>query len=177
MKILILTGSPRKGGNTDMLAKAFADGASLNHEVEIISAADCRIGACIGCNSCFTREGNKCFQEDDMQKIYDKMACADMLVVASPVYFYGVSAQLKNIIDRCHTPMRKGFKIKNVALLLAAASSKQCVFDAIVKQYELIADYFHFEDKGRLLVGGVGEKGAVSKTQALKKARDMGALI
>ena len=161
MNILILTGSPRKDSNTDILAKAFADGASGNHNVEIVSVGDYKVNPCVGCNSCFKREGNACFQKDDMTEIYAKMSNADMLVVASPVDFYGISAQLKNIIDRCHTPMRKNFKIKKTALLLVAGSSKPCVFDAIVKQYELIVDYFHFEDKGRILVGGVNDKGAI----------------
>lgn len=174
MNILILTGSPRKGSNTDMLAKAFADGARDNHNVETISVCDCKVNPCVGCNSCFTREGNKCFQNDSMSEIYEKMANADMLVVASPVYFYGISGGLKNIIDRCHTPMRKNFKIKNTALLLVAGSSKPCVFDAIVKQYELIVDYFHFEDKGRVLVGGVNDKGAIAGREELEEAYLLG---
>ena len=177
MNILILTGSPRKGSNTDMLAEAFADGARLKHNVEIISVNDYKVNPCIGCNSCFTREGNKCFQNDGMEQIYAKMANADMLVIASPVYFYGVSAQLKNVIDRCHTPMRKNFKIKNTALLLVAGSSKPCVFDAIVRQYELIVDYFHFEDKGRILVGGVNEKGAIADREELKDAYLLGTTV
>ena len=161
MKILIITGSPRKGGNTDILAKSFADGAKLNNDVEIISINDVDVKPCIGCNTCFTRDGNRCFQKDEMESIYDKMSAADMLVIASPVYFYGVSAQLKNIIDRCHTPMRKTFNIKNTALLLVAASSNQSVFDGIIRQYELIVDYFHFNDRGRVLVGGVNGKGDI----------------
>ena len=175
MNILILTGSPRKGSNTDLLAKSFADGASLNHNVEIVSVNDYKVNACIGCNSCFARENNECFQKDGMADIYKKMASADMLVIASPVYFYGISAQLKNIIDRCHTPMRKNFKIKSLALLLVAGSSKPCVFDAIVKQYELILDYFHFEDRGRVLVGGVNDRGAIANREEVKVAYELGA--
>ena len=110
-----------------------------------------------------------------MADIYAKMANADMVVIASPVYFYGISAQLKNIIDRCHTPMRKNFKIKKTALLLVAGSSKPCVFDAIVRQYELIVDYFHFEDKGKVLVGGVNDKGAIAERKELQDAYNLGA--
>ena len=174
MNILVLTGSPRKGSNTDILAKAFTDGASINHSVEIVSVNDYKVNPCVGCNTCFTREGNHCFQKDGMADIYDKMSNADMLVVVSPVYFYGISAQLKNIIDRCHTPMRKNFKIKKTALMLVAGSSKPCVFDAIVKQYELIVDYFHFEDNGRILVGGVNDKGAISNREQLRQAYLLG---
>jgi hypothetical protein len=65
-KILILAGSPRKGGNTDRLVEAFVKGAGDGNEVEIISVADYKVNPCIGCNSCFTREENRCFQDDDM---------------------------------------------------------------------------------------------------------------
>ncbi|MDE6758246.1 MAG: flavodoxin family protein [Clostridia bacterium] len=174
MKIVVLTGSPRKGGNTDILAQSFADGAKLNNDVEIIDVCNRNVNPCIGCNSCFLRDGNKCFQNDDMQEIYAKLSAADMLVVASPVYFYGISAQLKSVIDRLHTPMRKTFKIKRLALLLTAASSKESVFDAIARQYELILDYFHFEDKGRIFVAGVNDKGAIAGREELQKAYLLG---
>lgn len=65
-KIVILVGSMRKGGNTDLLAQSFAEGASKNNIVELVSVADYSINPCIGCNSCFTRENNQCFQNDDM---------------------------------------------------------------------------------------------------------------
>lgn len=70
--IVILVGSMRKGGNTDLLAQAFAEGARENNSVEIVSVADYKVYPCIGCNSCFAREGNKCFQNDDMDEIYEK---------------------------------------------------------------------------------------------------------
>lgn len=111
--IIVLSGSPRKGGNTDLLVDAFVKGAEKNNNVEVISVADYKVNPCIGCNSCFDRTGHECFQQDDMQIVYDKLKCADVIVVASPVYFYGVSAQLKAIIDRLHTPMRNDFKVKN----------------------------------------------------------------
>ena len=92
--IIILTGSVRRNGNTDLLAKAFADGAKLHHHVEILSVADYHVYPCTGCNACFQWEGNTCVQQDDMQKLYPKLAAADVIVLATPVYFYGVSAQL-----------------------------------------------------------------------------------
>ena len=104
--ILILAGSPRKNGNTDRLVASFADGARKNNMVEIVSVSDYKVNPCIGCNSCFTRDGNECFQNDDMNLIYDKLKAANMVVIASPVYFYGLSAELKAIIDRLYIPMR-----------------------------------------------------------------------
>lgn len=120
--IIVLSGSPRKGGNTDLLVDAFVKGAEKNNNVEVVSVADYKVNPCIGCNSCFDRQGHECFQQDDMRTVYDKLKCADVIVVASPVYFYGVSAQLKAIIDRLHTPMRNDFKVKKLALILVGAA-------------------------------------------------------
>ena len=113
-RIIVLVGSVRKGGNTDLLAQAFAESAGKRHEVELVSVADYAVHPCIGCNSCYTSEGHRCFREDDMQQIYEKLKPADVLVIASPVYFYGISAQLKAVIDRLHTPMRNDFAIKKL---------------------------------------------------------------
>ena len=111
MNILILAGSPRKGGNTELLAEAFAKGAAEHHHVEIVSVRDYKVNPCLGCNACFKTDGI-CAQNDDMAIIYEKMSRADMLVIASPVYFYGISAQLKAVIDRFHNPNRDSFNIK-----------------------------------------------------------------
>lgn len=173
-KIVILIGSMRKGGNTQLLAQAFAEGAGKQNDVEIISVADYKVNPCIGCNSCFTRENNRCFQEDDMVQIYDKLKTADIVVIASPVYFYGISAQLKAIIDRLHTPMRNEFPIKKLGLLLVGAATLPNLFDAIKVQYQLVLDFFHLEDIGMVLVRGVKEKGDIVGNAALKEAYDLG---
>lgn len=176
-KIVVLVGSMRKGGNTDLLAKSFVDGASKNNEVEIVSVADYNVKPCIGCNSCFTREDNKCFQNDAMTSIYDKLITTDILVIASPVYFYGISAELKAIIDRLHTPMRNKFHIKKLALLLVGAAELPNLFDAIKLQYQMVIDYFNLENAGMILVRGVKEKGDITGNIALREAYDLGMSI
>lgn len=176
-KIVILVGSMRKGGNTDLLAQSFAEGASKNNIVELVSVADYSINPCIGCNLCFTRENNLCFQNDDMTEIYDKLRNADIVAIASPVYFYGISAQLKAVIDRLHTPMRNKFHIKKLALLLVRAATLPELFDPIKMQYQLILNFFHLEDLGMVLVRGVKEKGDIVKTVALKQAYNLGLSI
>ena len=112
-KILVLAGSPRKNGNTDRLVGSFIEGARGNHTIEVISVSDYKVNPCIGCNACFGREGHECFQKDDMALIYPKLKDAEVVIIASPVYFYGISAQLKAVVDRLHTPMRNNFHIKN----------------------------------------------------------------
>ena len=80
--VVILVGSMRRDGNTDLLARRFAEGASEHNSVEIISVADYKIAPCIGCNTCFTREGNACFNHD-IDVVYEKLRRADVLVIAS----------------------------------------------------------------------------------------------
>jgi multimeric flavodoxin WrbA len=177
MNILILSGSPRKGGNTDLLVEAFAKGASQIHHVEVVSVHDSKINPCLGCNACFMSKDNTCAQKDDMTIIYEKMACADMLVIASPVYFYGLSAQLKAIIDRCHNPIRDTFHIKKTALLLVGAATLPELFDSILAQYQLCLNFFKLEDVGRMLVRGVKDKGDIKNTDALNEAFELGLQI
>lgn len=173
-KIVVLVGSMRKEGNTDLLVKAFVDGASKKNEIEIISVAEYKVNPCIGCNSCFERKDNSCFQKDDMEVIYKKLAKADMIVIASPVYFYGISSELKAIVDRLHTPLRNTFKVKKLGLLLVAAATLPAVFDDIEIQYKLVLDFFKLEDAGRVLVRGVKDKGDIKGNKALEEAYKLG---
>ena len=177
MNILILSGSPRKGGNTDLLVEAFVKGASQKHHVEVVSVHDYKVNPCMGCNAYFKGKDNTCVQKDDMPLIYEKMAHADMLVVASPVYFYGLSAQLKAVIDRCHNPIRDTFRIKKMALLLVGAATLPELFDSILAQYQLCLNFFKLEDAGRVLVRGVKDKGDIKTTNALNEAFELGQQI
>ena len=200
MKILIISGSPRKGGNTELLAEAFAKGAAEHHHVEIVSVRDYKVNPCLGCNACFktngwsseshpssledgrvvTDEGEAngiCAQKDDMSPIYEKMNQADMLVIASPVYFYGISAQLKAVIDRFHNPIRDSFNIKKMALLLVGAASLPELFDAILTEYNLCLKFFNIEDAGKVLVRGVKDKGDIKNTDAQNEAYRLGCSI
>lgn len=176
-KIVVLLGSVRKEGNTDLLVQAFARGAEKNHEVEVISVADHKVNPCIGCNSCFTNEKHECFQKDDMTKIYESLKTADTLVIASPVYFYGISAQLKAVIDRLHNPMRNDLHIKNMALMLVGAATLPELFDSILSQYQLCLKFFQLQDLGSVLVRGVKDKGDIKGNVALQQAYNLGSSI
>ena len=177
MNILILSGSPRKGGNTDLLVEAFAKGASQKHHVEVVSVHDYKVNPCMGCNACFKNEANACVQNDDMSLIYEKMSRADMLVIASPVYFYGLSAQLKAVIDRFHNPIRDTFRLKKMVLLLVGAATLPELFDSILAQYRLCLNFFKLEDAGHVLVRGVKDKGDIKNTDALHKAFHLGSIV
>lgn len=176
-KILILVGSPRKNGNSAALAKAFADGAAANNEVRTIFAAKQDIYPCIGCNACFRDPDNRCFRRDGMDEIYDALIWADTVVIASPVYFFGISAQLKAVIDRLHNPLRKKSGAKRTALLLAAADDTLSVFDSILTQYKAITDYLKLESIGTVLAPGVYEPGDIAGHDALRQAFALGASL
>ena len=177
MNILILSGSPRRDGNTEQLVEAFAKGAVEHHYVEIVSVRDYAVRPCLGCNACFISRNNTCAQKDDIPIIYEKMSQADMLVIASPVYFYGISAQLKAVIDRFHNPIRDSFHIKKMALLLAGAATLPELFDAILTEYNLCLKFFNLEDAGKVLVRGVKDKGDIINTDALNEAYTLGLSI
>ena len=175
--VVILVGSVRKNGNTARLAQSFAEGAAKNNNVEIVSVADYNVNPCIGCNSCFTREGNQCFQDDDMVQIYEKLRNADIVVIASPVYFYGISAKLKAIVDRLHTPMRTTFRIRKLGLLLVGAAELPNLFDPIIMQYQMVLDFFRLESIGTILVRGIKDIGDIKGSSALKEAYELGTSI
>ena len=177
MNILILAGSPRKGGNTDLLVGAFVKGASQKNHVEVVSVHDYKVNPCMGCNACFKNETNACVQNDDMPLIYEKISRADMLVIASPVYFYGLSAQLKAVIDRFHNPIRDTFRLKKMALLLVGADTLPELFDSILAQYRLCLNFFKLEDAGRVLVRGVKDKGDIRNADALHEAFHLGSNV
>ena len=174
-RVLVLIGSARKGGNTDLLARAFADGAGRRHQVELVPAGELTIRPCTGCGVCFENADGRCAQQDDMQGIYQKLQWTDTLVIASPVYFYGVSAQLKAMVDRLHTPMRKSFRVQRLGLILAGAAALPDLFDPILLQYRMILRFFDLEDIGTVLVPGVREKGDVLQTDGPRRAYALGA--
>ncbi len=101
-KVVILEGSPRRNGNSSILSNEFARGAQdAGCSVETIRVAGKKIGGCLGCNGCY-RNGGVCVQKDDMEEIREKMLDADVIVLASPIYFYSMSSQMKAVIDRSY---------------------------------------------------------------------------
>jgi multimeric flavodoxin WrbA len=174
-KIVVLIGSPRKNGNTEILVNAFISGVDKQkNSVELISVIENKVSGCTGCNFCFQDSRHRCVQKDDMQGIYEKLADADVLVIATPIYFYGVSAQLKCIIDRLHNPIRNTFKVKELVLLAVCANTIPTVFDSVKTMYRSILSFFSLKDAGMITVSGVSDKGDISGHPALMEARKLG---
>lgn len=112
-----------------------------------------------------------------MVQIYEKLRNSDIVVIASPVYFYSISAQMKAIVDRLHTPMRNTFHIKKLGLLLVGAAELPNLFDPILMQYQMVLDFFKLESVGTVLVRGVKDIGDIENNSALKEANELGALM
>ena len=109
-----------------------------------------------------------------MSAIYDKLMEADTVVIASPVYFYGLSAQLKALVDRLHTPMRNEFNIRRLGLILVGAATLPDLFDPILLQYRMILRFFHLENIGTVLVSGTKNKGDVLQGDGINRAYELG---
>ena len=177
--ILVLTGSPRKGGNSDLMADAFIKGAKkAGHTVTKYKTAAKNIQGCKACDTCFSN-GDACSFDDDFNELAPLLAKADTLVFVTPLYWYSFPAQLKAAIDKLYAfnfgnvPL----KIKECMLLVCAEENNEDIFAGIVKSYELIAAYKKWTDLGHLIVPGVSEKGDVKHTDGLKKAEALGAGI
>lgn len=136
--ILILSSSARKGGNSDTLCDAYAQGAKeAGHEVEKVRLAELHIEPCLGCYAC--EKTGKCAQKDDMAALLPKLVRADVIVLASPVYFYTLCGRLKNFIDRT-LPLYpyEGFAGKKWQLIISAAE------DAKENMQHAIGDFMGF---------------------------------
>ncbi|MEA4889415.1 MAG: flavodoxin family protein [Clostridiaceae bacterium] len=176
--IIVIVGSPRKNGNTELLADAFIEGArSAGNPVEKLSIIGKKIGGCLGCNACCRNMQHQCVQHDDMEIIYKDLNSADVIVIATPIYFYGVSSQLKCLIDRLHNPIRNTFCVKKLGLLAVCADKQESVFDSVIIMYRSVLNYFSLADGGMVLVNSVSEKGDIKGNPKLKAAEDMGKMI
>jgi len=121
--VLIISASPRKGGNSDTLCDQFLKGAKeAGHKVEKVSLREHKINYCMGCGVC--NNTHKCVQKDDMKALLDKMLAADVIVLATPVYFYTMDAQLKTFIDRC-VPRYTDISNKEFYFILSAADTEK----------------------------------------------------
>ena len=169
-KIVVLSGSPRKNGNTDKLAAAFVEGAvSAGKSVEIFRVADMKIAGCLGCAHCFTEPGT-CVQKDDMAQILEALKTADVFVLASPVYFWDVTAQLKLAIDRTYALLRAERKTKRAAMLLTCGSR----VGATELMFQTMCEFSKWENAGVIVESGLHGPDAINGREVLERARALG---
>ena len=156
MKIVVLEGSPNKHGSSNLLAGEFIRGAQeAGHTVEVIDAAHADLHPCTGCVRC-GYEG-PCVQKDDMEQFRKLILEADMMVFVTPLYYYGMSAQLKTLVDRfCAINSSITRKHMKSALISAAWNADDWTFEALEVHYRTLVRYLDLEDQGMILGKGCG---------------------
>lgn len=177
--ILVLTGSPRKGGNSDQLADAFIAGAERSgNTVTKYMTAFKSIKGCRACNLCYSKK-NACVFDDDFNELAPLIEEAEVIVFAFPLYWFTFPMQIKAAIDKIYSIMVAGRKlrIEQCALMICAEDDRECCFDGIVRTYELITEYLEWKDIGRITLTGVNHIGDVQKTDGLQHAEKLGESI
>ena len=176
-KVLILSGSPRRGGNSDTLCDSFAKGSiESGNETEKIFIRDKKIEYCIGCYHC-TQHNGKCVFEDDMNSLLDKILEADVVVLSSPVYFYSIDAQLKTVIDRCVARWTE-ITNKEFYFIMTAAEDSDTVMDGTIACMNgFVSCCSGSEVKGMILGKGLYDYGEATESKYLQEAYDMGRSI
>lgn len=172
-KVLILSGSPRKNGNSDLLCNEFLRGAQeAGHTVEKLRVQEKKVACCLACYAC--RETGTCVIKDDMAQIMQQIIDCDVLVLASPVYFYSIDAQLKAVIDRTVCRWTE-VKDKEMYYIMTAADEERSSMDTTLACFRGYADCIEGAvEKGVLYGTGVYEAGAVRQTSLLQQAYEMG---
>ena len=170
--ILILSGSPRKGGNSDILCDEFARGAEeAGHQVRKLCVHDLRLGGCQACYAC--RGTGVCVQKDGMAEVLEDMIAADVIVLATPVYFYSMDGQLKTLIDRT-LPRYTEIQDKEFYFIATAAAGKgmmERTMDALRGFTDCLSGA---KVRGMICGSGVYQKGEVRETGALREAYSAG---
>lgn len=173
MKILVLTGSPRKNGNSNTLADNFIKGATeAGHEIVRFDAAQKDVHPCIACNVCDMN--GSCVFKDDFEFVRKHIVEADMVVFATPMYYFGFSAQLKTVIDRFHAINGQIHRPQKAALLMTYANTAAEKAEPIKSHYDVLLNYLGWEDVGQIIVPGVRSVGAVNNTKYPQKAYELG---
>ena len=176
--ILIISGSPKKDGNTTAIIEWFVDGARASGwDTEIINAASAKskINGCQSCRACQKREEYGCVFNDDIKLILDKMTKTDVIVMATPLYFFSGSAQIKQVLDRMFSlykwdnaagTMRTVLKGKTFAVIASAFEAEG--FDALEKPFKMTADYSGMKYNS-LIVPNAGVSGDVKKLPGIRE--------
>ena len=146
MNILILQASPRAKGNTAWMAQEYKNAAeAAGHQVTLVDVAHKKIAGCLACEYCHGKGNGACIQQDDMQELYPLMAGADVLVLAAPIYYFTLCAQIQAPIQRMYC-VNKPAQVKKMALLTSSYSPG--VYDGAMAEYRDICNYWSVEDTG-----------------------------
>ena len=162
MNILILQATPRANGNTSWMAEEYKNAAlEAGHEVTVVNVSRKKIAGCLACEYCHGKGNGACIQQDDMQELYPLMAEAEVLVLAAPIYYFTLCAQIQAPIQRMYC-VNSPAKVKKMALLMSSYSPG--VYDGAMAEYRDICNYWKVEDSG-IVTATIDEQ----KTDATKQ--------
>lgn len=174
MHVVVITGSPHGKGTTAALADAFIEGArEAKHDIFRFDAAKENISPCLACDHCRTK--GRCIHDDGMQELLPVLEKAEIVVFVTPLYYFGMSAQLKSVIDRFYSrnAVLRGHK-KQAILLAASYDDNDWTMKDLSGHYRTIVRYMNWHDAGMLLATGCGCREDMEKTDFLDRAREMG---
>lgn len=177
MKVVIITGSHHRKGTSALLADRFAEGASqAGHEVFRFDAAFETVGGCRGCGYCGM--GSKpCVQDDAMSKLNPHLVEADVVAFVTPLYYFNMSAQLKAVIDRFYANNNRLHGGKRAVLLATAWNADDWTMSSLETSYDTIVRYLGWEDAGKVLAIGSGERSIIEASAFPGQAFDLGASL
>ncbi len=175
MKVLVLCGSPHVQGTTAFLADEFCQGAKeAGHEVIRFETAMLNIHPCIGCSHCRKNDGN-CVYNDDMRQIYPHLFASDAIVFVTPLYYFGMTAQLKIALDRFYAISPVLRKMPKRVLLIAAGAAKDVeVMDALKAHMGAICHYLHWQQAGMVLALDTNSREDVENSEYQIAAKNLG---
>lgn len=175
--ILVISTSPRKGGNSETLADAFIRGAEeTGNQVEKVCLYDKTIGFCKGCLAC--QKSHRCVIHDDADTIAQKMRKVDVLVFATPIYYYEMCGQMKTLLDRANPLYDSDYIFREIYLLAAAAEEGESAIDGALKGlFGWIACFPKAHLAGTVFGGGADAVGSIKGHPALKQAYEMGKAV
>ena len=176
-KVLVLSASPRRGGNSDLLCDQFTSGAQeAGHNAEKIFLKDKKINYCMGCGTCLNGV-KRCPQKDDMAEVLEKMIAADVIVMATPVYFYTMSAQMKTLIDRTCSRYTE-IKNKEFYFIVAAADSSKRAMEPTLEGFRAFTSCLSRAKEKDIIYGiGAWNIGDIQGKPAMKEAYESGKAI
>lgn len=173
-KILILSASPRKGGNSELLCDQFLLGAAeAGHEVERIYLRDKRIAHCVACGAC-QGNGGLCVQQDDMAEVLGRMIHAEVIVMATPVYFYTMNGQMKTLIDRTYARYTEIIKKEMYFIMTAAVSRKELLQRTLEEFRGFMACLSGSREKGVIYGTSAWNVGDIKGSPAMAQSYEMG---
>lgn len=173
-KVLVLSASPRKGGNSDLLCDQFMLGAKeAGHQAEKIFVRDKKINYCVACDVC-KNNGDDCDQNDDMAEVLDKMIAADVIVMATPVYFYTMNAQMKTLIDRTYSKYTE-ISNKDIYFIVTAAVNRKQALERTIEGFRGFTSALSGAKEKCIIYGtSAWNIGDIKGSKAMDQAYEMG---